>query len=203
MKTQPTRIASFLICVFLGISVFAQSNLENSKQQLFQMKNSFILVRLKTDSLKIKALEDNGFHKEAEKVKIALYKENRETVLSFAKTFDFCPVYFFYSSASEKIRIGEISGNVFDNNLNIVEEEHIQSRPFFTAEFGKTGNSGIHALILMDHYFVPLKSPFPFFQRQYLFFSLIKQGKGKIAKKLNNRLKDQYEIWNDPKWGFK
>lgn len=195
---------SIFLYFFISIAnpLSAQSNQSIAKEQLNQMKGSFILVRLKTDSLKIAALEKNGFIEEAEKQKQQLYLENKETILSFAKTFDFCPVYFFYSSSTDNIRSGKIEGHVFDSNLKMVDGELLKTQPFFTAKFGKTENLGIHALILMDHYFVPLKSPFPFYQRQYVFFSLFKQGKGTIAKRLNKKLKEQYEVWNDPEWGF-
>tara|TARA_R110002096_G_scaffold132768_2_gene283235 strand:- start:72319 stop:72819 length:501 start_codon:yes stop_codon:yes gene_type:complete len=166
------------------------------------MKEGFILVRLKTDSLKIASLEKNGYAKEAEKVKLDLYKENKEILLSFAKTFDFCPVYFFYSNHSKEIQSGDIKGKIFDYNLKLVEQEQITGKTHFVAKFGKTENLGIHALILMDSFFIPLKSPFPFYQRQYTFFSLVKLSKARVAKKLNKRLHDQYEIWTNPRWGF-
>lgn len=203
MKLSPSLYLILFFFVSIASPLSAQSNQQIAKEQLNQMKASFILVRLKTDSLKIEALKKNGFTEEAEKQKLELYQENKEILLSFAKTFDFCPVYFFYSSSMDNIRSGEIVGHVFDSNLKIVDQDLLKAQPFFTAKFGKTKNLGIHALILMDHYFVPLKSPFPFYQRQYVFFSLFKQGKGTIAKRLNKRLKEQYKVWNDPERGFK
>lgn len=203
VKSSTQKFLFLLACVFFSFAMSAQSDLRIAKDQLNKMKNSFILVRLKTDSLKIQSLEKQGFSDEAKKVKLDLYKENREIILSFSKTFNFCPVYFFYSNSSDKIRKGELKGIVFDFDMNVVEDELLSSKKFFTAEFGKTENLGIHGLILMDSYFVPLKSPFPFYQRQYILFSLYKQSKATIAKRLNKKLKKQYEIWNDPNWGFK
>ncbi len=203
MKRTIQKLLTLLALFFLSLSVCAQSDSEIAKDQLNKMKNSFILVRLKTDSLKIHTLEKDGYKEEAEKVKKDLYNENRETILSFSKTFDFCPVYFFYSNSSDQIRKGNLIGNVFDYELNLVKKELLSSQTFFTAEFGKTKNLGIHGLILMDNFFVPLKSPFPFYQRQYVFFSMVKQSKATIAKRLNKRLTEQYKTWNNPEWGFK
>lgn len=203
MKTLLRKSICLFFLLFFSLPIFAQTAQKDAKKHLNEMKNGFILVRLKTDSLKIKALEKGGFLKEAKKAKLKLYKDNKETILSFAKTFDFCPVFFFYSDKSEEIRKGNILGNVFDSNLKIVEEEALKSKPFFVAKFGKTENLGIHALILMDSYFIPLKSPFPFYQRQYILFSTIKLSKARIAKKLNKRLHNQYEVWTNPGWGFK
>jgi hypothetical protein len=179
----------------LAFPAVAQEDLEEAKAQLKALSKSFILVRLKTNEMKIKALEARGYTEEAELEKSKLYLENKETILSFRKTFDFCPVYFFYSNTSDDIRKGILSGNVFDHNLALIEPELLQSEVYFTAEFTETENLGIHALVLMDHYLMPLKAPFPFFERKYIFFSLIQQGKGTIAKRYNKKLYSYYEKW--------
>ncbi len=185
------------ICLsfMLAFPAVAQEDLEEAKAQLKALSKSFILVRLKTNEMKIKALEARGYTEEAELEKSKLYLENKETILSFRKTFDFCPVYFFYSNTSDDIRKGILSGNVFDHNLALIEPELLQSEVYFTAEFTETENLGIHALVLMDHYLMPLKAPFPFFERKYIFFSLIQQGKGTIAKRYNKKLYSYYEKW--------
>ena len=186
------------LLLFMTTLCYGQSDLEKAKIQLNQLKESFILVRLQTDSLKLKALESRGLHREAEILKRRQYLENREIILSFQQTFDFCPVYFFYSNKSDEIRKGNIVGNVFDYELEIVSSEKLQSETFFTAEFAKTENLGINALVLMDHFLLPLKAPFPFYQRQYVFFSMIRQGKGTMAKRFNKKLHEYHEAWNRP-----
>lgn len=185
-----------LLFVFSCLFSFGQSDLDEAKKQLNQLKEGFLLVRLKTDSLKIKALESRNMQKEAERLKRNLYLENKEIILSFDQTFDFCPVYFFYSNHSGEIRKGNVSGFVFDANLRLVDADSLSSRPFFTAEFAKTENLGINALVLMDHFLLPLKAPFPFYERQYVFFSMIRQGKATMAKRFNKKLHEYHEAWN-------
>lgn len=181
--------------VFLSFSSIGQKSQEKAKVQLTELKDSFILVRLKTNDLKIEALQNRGRNREAQIAKNIQYQENRETILSFEQTFDFCPIYFFYSGSSDEIRKGNLIGHVFDYELNLVDPALLQNENYFTAEFSKTENLGIDALVLMDNFLLPLKAPFPFFERKYIFFSLFAQGKGTMAKKYNKKLYDYHARW--------
>lgn len=188
---------SAILLVFLLFSsptIHAQTELEEAKIHLQKLSKGMLLVRLQTDSLKITFLEELGRKKEADQVRKAVYQEQREIILSFKKTFHFCPVYFFYSSQTSAIQNGKLYGHIFDHNLELVENDSIP-KIYYTAKFAKTENLGINALVIMDNYLIALKAPFPFYQRQYLFFSLFKQSKAAMAERLNKRLFQYAEIW--------
>ena len=185
-----------LFGLLLSLFSYAQSDIEVAQQQLKDLKQSFILVRLKTNQLAIESMEEKGLTKRAAALRHKVYLENKETILSFYQTFDFCPVYFFYSDKSDDIRNGKLSGNVFNDKLELVDSDLLEKRPFFTAEFSETENLKMDALILMDDFLLPLKAPFPFYQRRFIFFSLWSQGKGTIAKRYNKKLHKYYQLWH-------
>lgn len=153
-----------------------------------------LLVRLKTREASIAALEKMDRHKEAEQLREKQYRENKETILSFSQAFNFCPVYFFYSDASNLVRMGKLQGQIFNSQLELVDADEL-GKPFFTAEFSETENLGIHGLILMDDHLIPLQAPFPFFQREYTFFGMISLSKAKMVERYNSRLYGTYSLW--------
>lgn len=122
------------------------------------------------------------------------YRENKEILLSFSQTFDFCPVYFFYSDASDDIRERNFEGHLFDAGLQPVEAS-VVPEIFYSAEFSETENLGIKGLILMDQKLMPLEAPFPFYQRKYIFGGLISMSKARMVEQYNSRLFDTYKMW--------
>ncbi len=186
------RKLSLLFSLCICLSLYGQN--DEARQHLRQLKNSMLLVRLQTKSMSIEALEAQGRHKQAEALREKQYLENKEAVLSFRNNFDFCPVYFFYSSASDNIREGKFEGQLFNSHFQPLE---LAEKPdtFFTAEFGATPRMAIEGLIIMDQEMRPLDPPFPFFQRKHIFFSLVKLSKAKIIARLNHRLHETYQLW--------
>lgn len=196
MNSRLNLAMIFLLPAFLlSLALSGQSDQEKAKEQLQQLKNGVLLVRLKTNANSIEAYEQAGLEKEAEAARQKQYQENKEIILSFSQTFDFAPVYFFYSDASDAIRKGQFEGQVFDSKLKPVEIEKLEARPVFTGEFSQTPNTGIKGFVLMNQDMIPLKSPFPFYQRQYVFFSLITLSKAKVVERYNERLHGTYQLW--------
>ncbi|MBF97892.1 MAG: hypothetical protein CMI36_02780 [Owenweeksia sp.] len=187
------------IFLFTALLFFSGNGYAQDKQEpeagdiIRQLKESFILVRLQTSERKINMLKERGMEKEAEEAVNQQHQENKEIMLSFEETFDFCPVYFFYAANSEAIREGQLEGNVFNSRQELIEGSKLNTRPFFTAEFAETEKLGISGFILMDQFMVPLEPPFPYFERKYIFFSLIEQSKARISERHNARLKAFYE----------
>ncbi|MGB0175822.1 MAG: hypothetical protein ACPF9D_01565, partial [Owenweeksia sp.] len=87
-------------------------------------------------------------------------------------------------------------GNVFSSRRELVDGSKLNQRPFFTAEFSQTEKLGISGLILMDQFMVPLESPFPYYERMYIFFSLVKQSKARIAERYNAKLHAFYDRYH-------
>lgn len=185
---------TLVLLLVIKFSCFAQSDLAQAKEQLHQMKNGVLLVRLFTNDAKIESLVAAGKTSEANKATDLQYRENKDILLSFSQIFQFCPVFFFYSSDSEAIRHGNFEGKVFDASLSLVDPSEIKGT-VFTAEFSETENLGIEGLIIMDSQLFPLEAPFPFYQRKHTVLGLISLTKSRIVHRMNNKLRDTYTIW--------
>lgn len=188
------KIFLSLLC-FIGITqISAQYTREDAKADLLQLRNSMLLVRLHTNDVAINYLESQGRAKEADRLKERQYLENKEIILSFSQAFDFCPVFFFYSEASDDIRQGNLEGNLFNAQQQPVEP-HEFTEAYYTAEFSETENLGITGLIVMNDQLFPLESPFPFYQRKYTFMGLIALSKAKMIEQYNKKLHATYQLW--------
>lgn len=194
----------FFTCFTLGLSllfgsplVHAQESANYEKQSrkefIQDFKNGILLVRLQDRDKSIRDLEERGLTKEADKIRQAQRRENREIMLSFGKTFDFCPVYFFYAKDSEVIRKGDYQGKVFDANLELLELP--AGKKIFTAEFAETETLGIDGFIVMDDRLLPLEDPLPYFERRYVFFGLISRSKAKMVEAYNKKLQEYAKMY--------
>lgn len=185
-------LSLFFFLIITNIS--AQYTRDDARADLLQLRKSMLLVRLHTNDAAIDYLESQGRTKEAERLRERQYLENKEIILSFSRAFDFCPVFFFYSEASNDIREGKLEGNLFSAQQQPVEP-HEFSETYYTAEFSETENLGITGLILMDDQLFPLESPFPFYQRKYTFMGLIALSKAKMIERYNQKLHATYQLW--------
>ncbi len=128
-----------------------------------------IFVRLKTRNMTAEALEKVGKEAEAGKVRFKQAQENKILALSFASTFDFCPVYFFYSDDSDHFRSGAFDQIQYVNeNLDPIQPE-IKENYALGAEIGRVntdeGNSEIdlYSILILDEDLFQLNRPFPFY----------------------------------------
>lgn len=201
MKTsffKPYRYPLLLVILFWStFTLKAQVEPNHSPEKydrkafITDFQQAVLLVRLQDRQLSIEKLEAKGLHEEAEQIRAAQRRENRETILSFGKTFDFCPVYFFYAKDSEAIRRGDYLNKVFDANFNLVTLSPDQK--VFTAEFSETDALGIDGLIIMDHQLLSFKEPLPYFERRYVFFGLVERSKAQMVEAYNDKLHDYAE----------
>lgn len=189
-----TKLYTTLLSLIFTISTYGQSNSEIARQQLHEMKNGVLLVRLFTKEDQIAALKEHGQLKQAERVSQQQHAENKDIILSFSQVFEFCPVYFFYSRDSESIRNKDFEDKIFDAGLQKVNPSEIKGT-VFTAEFSETPNMSIPGLIIMNDQLFPLEAPFPFYQRKHTLLGIITLTKSKMVHRLNNKLRDTYDLW--------
>ncbi|WP_421753972.1 hypothetical protein [Croceimicrobium sp.] len=185
--------AWLILCVLFAFQdkVRAQSDesptKEYGKKEFIQdFQNAVLLVRLQDKDLTLKRLEEEGLQEQAEKIREMQRRENRETVLSFRKTFDFCPVYFFYAKDSEAIRKGDYKDKLFDADFQAAQVSSNQK--VFTAEFAETDGLGIDGLIIRDDQLLSFEDPIPYFERRFVFFGLIERSKARMVEAYNKRL---------------
>lgn len=168
----------------------------NTQEFITDFRSSALLVRLQDKSQTIAVLINQGQTKPAEQLSKQQRLENREILLSFSQTFDFCPVYFFYSKDSEAVRNGELEGIIFDENLNIVTKDLSK---YYTAEFGETPDLGIDGLIIKDQKLLVFDNNLPFFERRYVFFNLKERSKAEMVAAYNKRLQEYYLFYQSKK----
>jgi hypothetical protein len=170
-------------------TVQAKPEEDIASRQIADMHNGVLLVRLKTSESQINALKKIGRFEDAEKLQNKQASINRDIVRAFKTNFNFCPVYFFYSSATAQIKERKISGNLLNDSLFIDSSISFEFKSFYMAEFGYLDPDTIYigrdlyaqksyqsdtayslstttqteALVVRNSHFAQLKEPFPFF----------------------------------------
>lgn len=184
------RIVLSLALCSLTTTMIAQTSKDYSREQFIaDFQSSTLLVRLQDKSLSLKSLEAKGKTKEAERLRQIQYQENREILLSFKNTFDFCPVLFFYSSNSDAIRNGNFEGVLFDADL---KSQKLKTEKVFVAEFSETEELGIDGFIVKDRQMLALPENLPYFERRYVLLGMIERSKARMIEAYNHKL---HEYW--------
>jgi hypothetical protein len=160
-------LSLLLLTGALPLALFAQSQRETALQQINTLKNGYLVVRLKTGDLQIKALEKAGDAKAAQAYKLKVEAENKQIRNAFINNFRFCPVYFCYTSCSVQITGKKPTGCLLNEQLQPDSSIVVPDKPFLTAEFGFSGQQQFEGLITMDEQFIQLKPPFPFLMKKY------------------------------------
>lgn len=186
------------------------------------MKEGILLVRLRTSEKIIMGLKDIGEFERAREVELEQRIENLEIAAAFKQSFDFCPVYFFYSNCSKDVRMGNYSDCLIDFDLKKLEDPPVGLENYFTAEFSHIQKSddayfqdnvlrydttgyksqqktyaggtelGPDALIVMDRNFRQLGGGFPSWVRTYEGFPVLRRKKPKAVARLNQALHEFY-----------
>ncbi len=191
-----TKIRIILSITALSLGGFTLNAQDYGREQFIKdFKEASLLVRLQDKSLSLAELEKRGLSKRAEQLKQQQYQENRETLLSFSKTFDFCPVYFFYASESEAIRNGNYAGKVFNADL---QPSEVKTAKVFIAEFDETEELGIDGLIVKDDKMLALPEDLPYFERRFILIGLIERSKAEMVEAYNHKLQEYYDMLNKP-----
>lgn len=112
-----------------------------AKTQILELKNSILLVRLKTGKNTIEAMLKAGQNQMAENRQKQIDSENKRIVNAFRAEFDFCPVYFFYSDDSKFVAEHSFDRVTFLNDsLQPDKNIKIATKKFYTAEFGNVSS---------------------------------------------------------------
>lgn len=188
-------------------------------KQINELKNGVLFVRLKTKQKTIEAMKKSGKESLAKKTAYKLKNRNLIITKSFKNYFDFCPVYFFYSSDSKHVRNNNLDSIIFLNDdLSTNKSITITNPTIFIAEFGNiepnqtityqstshvpatekrnTYNGGTNfsfkAVVIKDEMFNQLQDPFPYYQRESSGLKEEKHIKGALLA-LNARLHKFYK----------
>lgn len=177
-------------CFFLSL-VSAQTVTNNrviASQQIKNLKDGALIVRLKTNDRSIEAYRKSGRKELAEKLVEENKKQNQKLADAFRGFFDFCKVYFIYAKNTNALLQG--SQNIFLNDTLAVDTTiKLNEKYFLIAEYGLiTTNErtdeyhykGVHhteasstasstnVIFISDTSLTQLQEPFPFYQQTYL-----------------------------------
>lgn len=186
----------FFYMIFIAVMATAHAQRSPSDSEAFvrALKGSTLLVRLPEFSLQLNALRSRGDSAAVEALLRERDLEHKEILLSFTHTFDFCPVYFFYSRHSDAIRAGQMTGILRDHEGLPIPADKLPKQ-YFTAEFGATPQLNIEGFIVMDDQLLPLSEPLPFYVREYAWFGLKQRSKAEMLARYNRRLWGIYEYY--------
>ncbi|MDG1476615.1 MAG: hypothetical protein P8Q14_05680, partial [Vicingaceae bacterium] len=191
----------------------------DSKRQIIELHKGALFIRLKQKQKSIDALRKKGQEKLANKIELKQKNRNSYIVDAFKSRFDFCPIYFFYSSDSKHVRNNDLDSISFlndslqidfsiivnDTNFYIAEFGHIEPEETFTyqssthlpkgetrATYSGGSDFSFKAVTVKTKNFKQLKEPFPYYSKE-------KSGSNKRANinnavsKLNLSLKKFYD----------
>ncbi len=225
-----------LAVLFFIVSLYGEINAQNTlstdkvkpkpsrlmRDQIKQLKNGVLLVRLHSRSKAINALKEIGRNRESDELLDKQTAFNKKTIAAFKTYFTFCPTLFFYSSASDSLLMGLADKIVFLNSdLQPDPSIKINSSSYLVAEFGDvvqdtakyfseeylyrgsngleqrseyygSPDTGLKGLRVLSDQLVQLKKPFPYYVRSYREFPNTKKVNKNIIK-LNKNLLEYYE----------
>ena len=185
-----------LVLGFLSIICYSQeenpSNRQLAEQQIMQLRNGVLVVRLKTNEKSINAYRRSGKTKLADK----LEKENLETNLDLMKAFlnyfNFSKVLFIKAKDTRKL-IDRQSSIFLNGKFEIDSSINLGNQYFFVSEFGSlmapisngknkyslkhtevsSSPSSSSAIFIMDTNLTQLKDPFPYYADVYILASYL------------------------------
>lgn len=108
-----------------------------AKEQIIQLKEGALLVRLQTKKNSINALRKIGKGELADEIEAQQRNYNLKIISAFKNNFDFCPTYFFFSDYSQNILERQFDKVMFlSDSLHTDTTIKFNKGHFLTAEFG-------------------------------------------------------------------
>lgn len=167
---------------------YTTSNRAIATQQIRDLKNGALVLRLKTNERSIEAYRQSGRKELADKLTEENKIQNQKLVDAFRGFFDFCKVYFIYSKNTALLINGK--QNIFLNDaLGLDTTIKLLENHYLLAEYGtitsnvrtdeyhyrgvyhtepSSSTASTSAIFISDTSLVQLKEPFPFYQSTYL-----------------------------------
>lgn len=150
-----------------------QEDRSKARQDIYRLKNTALIVRIKTNSNKIDYYRKHGNDKEADKIYEQTWHFNKMLRTAIDSMFNFCPVFYFPDTFSMQIADNQFDKVQFYNeNFQLTKDVQLIDSNFFVAEYAYTmdserleTNMGVPAFVIMDHRFNQLREPFPYYSK--------------------------------------
>jgi len=114
-----------------------------SAWQINELKTGALVVKLKTNKNLIDELEKQGKKDLAEQKRLETYIINKNLMQAFRDNFDFCKVYFIYSSANDSLLNAVRKGIFLDSTLKPNASIEMNEKYYLLAERDYVYNSSI------------------------------------------------------------
>ncbi|PKP50389.1 MAG: hypothetical protein CVT94_01960 [Bacteroidetes bacterium HGW-Bacteroidetes-11] len=133
-----------------------------SANQINQLKNGTLIVRLKTSENKISVLKDMGKVEMAERVQKAQKEENMRIVHAFRTELDFCKVEFVFSNNSQNILDGNLEHIFLNDMLKVDSARQIDTaNEILIAEFDSKSKDTVKYFSHVGHGYIENKGVRP------------------------------------------
>ncbi len=163
---------------------FSKIRFDVAKAQIISLKTGALLVRLKTNINTINSFKVAGNMDMATQLERETEITNKIIIASYLNEFTFCPVYFFYSNASESVKNKKLSGIFIDTTLIVNPSIICTANYYLIAEGSFAYNSSLGfvtesyapkaiergtatrevAIVIKNRFFIQLHKPFPYLQ---------------------------------------
>lgn len=203
------KILLFLFLFSCSFSLIAQKSekaileLKTAHEQISELKDGVLLVRLFTKRKGIESLRKSGAGARASQIEQEVKAHNLNITMALKKEYSFSKITFFFSDDTEAVKSGNFD-QVFFLNENLEADTSVNPANFetiFIGEFSKIEstnpetnqlNRGFSAFIIRDAAFNQLKKPFPYYQRSYEGVFFINRAEATVVKKLQAKLEKFY-----------
>jgi len=176
-----------VLCVFASAQT-TSTNRTIATQQIRDLKNGALVVRLKTNDKSIEAYTRSGRNELADKLMEENRIQNQKLMDAFIGFYDFSKVYFIYAKSTNALLKNE-TGIFLNDKMEVDTSIKLTEKYFFLAEYGSitanlltdeyhyksvnhTEPSGTSAstnvIFISDTSLAQLREPFPFYQQTYL-----------------------------------
>jgi|GEM_PF-3494460 len=183
-----------------------QAALDSARANIKLLKENTLVVRLRTGSNKIKALDKQiGLPNTSDKAKQRyqamkdktineIQQENQMLMSAFKTNYTFSKVVFMPDTLSGQLKKGVKSGIFLNDKLEIDSSISFQGH-FFLTYYGESDyddNTNVEGLNIFDERFEPLKYPFPSFIERAYFWRFLSTILGAPANEHFERLAHKF-----------
>ncbi len=186
-----------------------KDTLADGKQAVADLKEGALIVRLKSKSKKIDALEklfqDGAISKASyeagvQRVIKERTRENKKIAEAFLNYYDFSAVYIIYDSSSTLVAKGTTKDIFLNENLELDPTIQLKETPVVFTRIGRTDlsdTSGMIGMIFQNQQFEDLTRPFPYFLRLYPLGNTILGALENDTSVSAKRMKKLVAKWNE------
>ncbi|HFA50126.1 MAG TPA: hypothetical protein ENJ95_14040 [Bacteroidetes bacterium] len=201
-------------------TIDAEKRKEISQLAIRALKDGVLIVRLKTGSKQVAALQKlaNGknvsadererFEKKAAKWQVEKRLKNQWLMEAFRKKYSFSDVLYMPDTSTQQLKNGVQSGYFLNAEMEVDPSISLDGRPYLVAYYGSSFSSqktGAEGIVVLDNNLKELPAPFPHFVGMATIkkvfkrlFNKVEEGElyVELLEKFNKKVKGFYKDFN-------